>query len=242
MKDRVVDERKPGWYWVDNQVIETYGRTIGPYGVAVYSVIAKYANAATREAFPGAATIAENLGISRTTVQKTIERLEAAGLIVISHSKGRYSNTYTLVNRPPRGQLEPDQEVNRPPRGQLLTTTRAVTDHHVVSNCPPRGQEQDSYNKTHITRPIEQDDEDPPAESNVKSSSSSSWALPALDSLDDLIQEFGKAAVNRAQEIARNAGRGDSLRYVAGVLRNQKREGTLGKAKVGRAHTDPFDY
>lgn len=69
------------WFRVPNTLIDNYGRELGPSGVAVYCVLARYANGETRKAFPSHSQIAGKLGISRRTVIRKIKQLQEVGLI-----------------------------------------------------------------------------------------------------------------------------------------------------------------
>jgi hypothetical protein len=39
----VRSERRPGWFWIDNEVIDNFGSVIGVAGVAVYCALARNA-------------------------------------------------------------------------------------------------------------------------------------------------------------------------------------------------------
>lgn len=97
----IVDDRKPGWCWIDNDVIDKYGPSIGPHAIAVYLVLARYANKDTRKAWPSFATIAKLSGISRPTAIKAISKLIDSGLVATEKRTSGYgdwdSNSYTLL-------------------------------------------------------------------------------------------------------------------------------------------------
>ena len=57
--DTLRDERKRNFFIVDNAIIDNYGHIIGVYGVAIYNLIARYADSNGNGAFPSYATIAE---------------------------------------------------------------------------------------------------------------------------------------------------------------------------------------
>ena len=86
--------------WIDNEYFsEHYGETLPLSALAVYAVLAKYANARTQSCFPSVATIMKESGIkSAKTVFASLKQLEQYRLIEISHSKGRSSNRYTLLD------------------------------------------------------------------------------------------------------------------------------------------------
>jgi hypothetical protein len=81
MTDRLRDERRRPFYTIDNDVIDKYGAQIGVYGIAVYNLIARHADAHGENAFPSLTTITKKLGIGRTKASETIQLLVDVGLI-----------------------------------------------------------------------------------------------------------------------------------------------------------------
>lgn len=78
----VHDEREPGWFWVDNELLDAHAKQIGPIGIAAYCVLAKHAvNAPNRTSWPSYQTIANQMGCSRVTAIKAVQELERLGLI-----------------------------------------------------------------------------------------------------------------------------------------------------------------
>lgn len=102
MSDKLRDERRRPFYMVDNDIIDTYGKQIGVYGIAVYNLIARYADANGANAFPSFTTITKKLGIGRHKVAETIQLLVDVGLIRRENrtdSAGdKATNLYTLVD------------------------------------------------------------------------------------------------------------------------------------------------
>lgn len=99
----VKDQRLDHWYKVDNALILQYGAIIGPYGIAVYNVLALHANHETHEAYPSYQTIAELVGCSRRKVIQTLELLESHNIV---RGEGRMkndgspnSNVWVLVDK-----------------------------------------------------------------------------------------------------------------------------------------------
>lgn len=97
-----VAKEKSGFYLVDNRIIEEYGKEIGVYGIAVYNVIAKFANADGEGAFPSYQTIADSLGVSRRKVIDAMSQLVELGLIEkearLDEKGDPTSNVYSLVS------------------------------------------------------------------------------------------------------------------------------------------------
>jgi hypothetical protein len=85
---------------MDKAILDTYGARIGPYGVAVYALLARYADN-NGHAFPSLQGMVKALGMSRFTVVRTLRKLEEVGLISKGHRKrekgGHANNIYTLL-------------------------------------------------------------------------------------------------------------------------------------------------
>lgn len=94
----IIDNR-PQFYWVEHDLLKTYGARMGAYGIAVYNALAYYANNAN-EAWPGAGTIARMIGCSERQVRATLQLLKELGVIDITprfnEDGKRTSNAYTL--------------------------------------------------------------------------------------------------------------------------------------------------
>ncbi len=104
--DILIDARQQGWFWMEDAVIDTYGRSLGAIGVAIYAYLARRADA-NGVSFPSYGTIARDLNLGRRTVINHIAQLEKLGLIIVHRRRGqgRATNVYQLVNL--RGR-EPD--------------------------------------------------------------------------------------------------------------------------------------
>jgi hypothetical protein len=93
----VKDLRSGKFYWIKNEVLEKIGPVTGPYGVAVYNVLAYFCNGYSRKAFPSIRKISQMLGISNDKVIEAIEKLESLGVIKIEREPGKV-NIYQLVD------------------------------------------------------------------------------------------------------------------------------------------------
>jgi len=132
------DIRDGGWFWADNELIDKYGKIIGPYGIAVYMGLARYAN--NNKCWPSLKTIAKNIGTSRPTVKKAIDKLQATGLITVLRrrtSEGDSdTNLYTLEKikgsgqgrcLPSKGACPPvGKEITQGGQNGALTQTRLI--------------------------------------------------------------------------------------------------------------------
>ncbi len=94
-KIEVRDLRNGNWYWIHRAVIKEYTPKIGATGIAVYNFLASCVD--TRQScFPSQKYIAEHLGYSRATINKTIKILEENELISIE-KRSRYHCVYHLL-------------------------------------------------------------------------------------------------------------------------------------------------
>lgn len=102
MTDGLVDRREPGFYIVDNEIIEDFGTRLGVYGIAVYNVLLKFSNANGENAFPSYQTIADLLGISRPKAIEGVKLLQECGLVEKTARKSSSgdptTNVYTLLD------------------------------------------------------------------------------------------------------------------------------------------------
>lgn len=97
----VADRRKRGYFTVDNVLLDVYGAQLGPYGIAVYCCLARFANR-EQECWPSFDAIAKRTGMSRRQVVREIAKLEQLAIIAITprlDDKGRHkSNLYVLLD------------------------------------------------------------------------------------------------------------------------------------------------
>ncbi len=117
--DILTDARRPGWFWMDDDIIDRYGRVLGTTGIAVYAYLARRADP-NGVSFPSYSTIANDLAISRKTAIIYIKKLQDLGLLVVQHRNGRRrsSNIYQLVNIRDRAPQPAALAVSPPPDEQ----------------------------------------------------------------------------------------------------------------------------
>jgi hypothetical protein len=96
---------RPNTFRVDNIIIDEYGEKIGAIGVAIYNVLARYADRETGICYPCIGTIAKKLALGRTTVKKYLRILLNHCLIAISSrlsdAGDPTSNLYMLLDPSP---------------------------------------------------------------------------------------------------------------------------------------------
>lgn len=93
-KITIRDLRKGDWYWISKVLLDEYGSTIGPIGIAIYNCLAEHANQ-EGFCFPSHQTIADKIGASISSVQRGIRQL--IKLEIIRKSRRRYHNVYYLL-------------------------------------------------------------------------------------------------------------------------------------------------
>lgn len=125
-----VRDGRPGFLRVDNDLYDRYGAQLGPYGLAVYMALCRYANRAS-ECWPCYSTIAQGTGMSRRKVIYEIKKLEDLGVIEVQRNRNT-SNVFVLLDtgaqrapqgvhdvHPPSAQRAPKQSLKNkgPSRG-----------------------------------------------------------------------------------------------------------------------------
>lgn len=78
------------------------GKALSPNAKALYTIIMSYADNETRTAFPGQALLAQDLGVSVSTVHRAMKELEAFGAIIVERRRNKrtgnfYANRYFIV-------------------------------------------------------------------------------------------------------------------------------------------------
>ena len=95
---RSIAER--GWYWISQAVLRRYGRILKSSGLAVYNVLASYANSKSQTCFPTQKSIAGHLGVSVRTVNRKIRLLKNFKLIKVKKKGDRCFYSLLKVDTP----------------------------------------------------------------------------------------------------------------------------------------------
>lgn len=99
----VEDRRKRPYFTIDNALLDTHGKRLGPHGIAVYTALARFANT-DQECWPSRRAIHERTGVSLPQINRELNKLVDFGLILITpqfNEKGdQTSNLYTLLDIP----------------------------------------------------------------------------------------------------------------------------------------------
>lgn len=95
----VVKDNRPGFYSIQNDVLDDFGAVIGPFGIALYSALCRFASR-DGTTFPTMQKLADVTGMSKTAVKKYLAVLAETGLIEIeerySDAGDRDSNLYII--------------------------------------------------------------------------------------------------------------------------------------------------
>lgn len=142
MKGR--DHRSTRWFWLDNRVLDDFMPKIQPTGLAIYTILARYANNNTATTFVSIEKIAEMIGCSRRTVERYIAGLERLKLIGRTSGKAvGVPNEYVMLDL-----LGYDTRVAPTPVGGTTPVSQGYdTGRH------PNKEEQDSYNNPQTPAP-----------------------------------------------------------------------------------------
>ncbi len=93
-KITIRDLRKGDWYWISKVLLDEYGSTLGPIGIAIYNCLAEYSNQ-EGFCFPSHRHIASKIGASISSVQRGIREL--IKLDLVRKGRQRYHNVYYLL-------------------------------------------------------------------------------------------------------------------------------------------------
>ena len=77
------------WYWISRAILKKYGRILKSSGLAVYNVLASFANSENQTCYPTQKSIAGHLGLSVRTVNRKIRLLKDFKLIRVKKIRGR---------------------------------------------------------------------------------------------------------------------------------------------------------
>lgn len=142
---------------LDNCLIDDYAAAMGAIGVAIYTVLQRYADRTTGQCWPSVPTMAATLNLSPRCVQKYLRHLARIGLIDIASRRAAdgdpTSNLYTLH--------DPTQTeaLRRRQRGRASDTGGGAasappptpTSHGVQEGGAPRADEQDPSEQEILT-------------------------------------------------------------------------------------------
>lgn len=130
---------------MDTRVLETYGKVLGPIGLAVYCALAKFADNETRKSWPSHATIADLIGSSGRSVRRYIDVMCHYGLVRkttrYAEDGSQTSNGYELMppekwTESPGGGTEGPGGVATEARGHGQSGRRTIPNELYSENYP----------------------------------------------------------------------------------------------------------
>ena len=99
---KVRDKRNKGWFFVDNEYLNGYGKKLGAIGISIYIVLCRHADG-EQKCFPSEKTIGKELRLTDRTVRKYIKLFEKYHLIKTTKERSRegkwLNNTYWLLDK-----------------------------------------------------------------------------------------------------------------------------------------------
>lgn len=99
MSIKVRDTRRPGWFWIDNELLDIYGPNIGAYGLAVYMALGRVSR--NGECKTTVRQIAAMLDVSPQTAMRALDKLIESGLVCLEKkSDGDGPSIYFLCEVP----------------------------------------------------------------------------------------------------------------------------------------------
>ena len=108
IRDRRVERR----FFVDNDLLDQYGHILGAAGLAVYMVLCRHAHIDSQESFLKHQTIADKIGVSVSTVKRSLNQLRALMLIdwapMYRQDGSQTCNEYVLLTVPETPVLRTD--------------------------------------------------------------------------------------------------------------------------------------
>jgi len=108
------DSRDKNWFWIENECIDLYTKHMGVFSIAVYLSLCRHADNETQQCFPSMDLISDELGISKSTVVRSIKTLQEWNFISVVKSKKedgtQANNIYTLISSKLRRQIPSVQE------------------------------------------------------------------------------------------------------------------------------------
>lgn len=98
---KVRDRRNRGWFFIDNDYINGYGKYFGAVGIAIYVTLCRHANQ-EQVCFPSQKHIAEKIGVTPRTVLKYLKKFVSFNMIHVEKERKRgkwMNNVYFLLDK-----------------------------------------------------------------------------------------------------------------------------------------------
>ena len=95
-KARLRDQRKPGWFWAENELFDVFQPLIGALGVSVYTAMCREARHG--EVRLGFRELGVLSGVSKDTVARTMIKLVALGMVAEKKGAVKAVGSYELLD------------------------------------------------------------------------------------------------------------------------------------------------
>lgn len=124
---KVRDRRNKGWFYLDNQYLDGYGKVFGAVGSVVYLSLCRHADN-EQKCFPSEKYIAKEFGLTDRTVRTYLKYLENGGIIRIDrkirNKQGKWRhNVYWLLDK---SEWKSPEEIISDGNGRKIRTSPEV--------------------------------------------------------------------------------------------------------------------
>lgn len=166
MEFRVRNRQNRGWFYIDNEFVDIYGKIFGAVGTAIYICLCRHVDK-DQKCFPSEKLIGEKLGISDRCVRKYIELLEQYNVIKKNKQRNERNqrwanNIYFLMDRTvwliPESNSEPKEIItcSKPEENNNSIQRKITTENHrnVVPFKYPNIKEENTIKYTHTENSI----------------------------------------------------------------------------------------
>jgi hypothetical protein len=111
VRSDVVRDMHSRFWAIRHWVLDTYGSQMGAFGIACYTVLARYVDYNDRQTvrFVAKSRIREHTGMALSTITAALHHLAALGILAIQEQQtadGQLANIYTLLQQPREGGLQ----------------------------------------------------------------------------------------------------------------------------------------
>ena len=134
---KVRDLRTKRYFTVHNIIVDTYGKELGPIGLATYMALCRMADKDDQTCYPSYKTLADRIGAGRASVGKALAQLKALELVDWEQRPGSgdnlLSNLYVLLEPPKR---EVVHQVDYPSPGGGLGVVQEMDSNNPNMNNP----------------------------------------------------------------------------------------------------------
>jgi len=125
---KIRDRRNRGWFFIDNDYINGYGKYFGPIGISIYIILCRHVNIDQR-CYPSQEQIADKIGVTSRTVRDYLKKLVTFNMIHIEKQRtgGKWlNNLYVLLDKDEW--IIPSEAVSHGDHRKLSTSSSEIDD------------------------------------------------------------------------------------------------------------------